>query len=506
MPDDATATAQRSRARVPHPRHLTERLARLWGDMAAAIRVRPVRMGLLGTLLMALGSLTPAYLPQASPYWPTMRALGLDTWWARAFGTALVIAAVALLIHAWFRLRPTIYHDVKHWAVLAWWSLPLLPAPPIFSHDAYSYAAQGWLVHNGLNPYWTSPSVLPGAFADQVAWVWRFTPAPYGPLSLQISTWLVELARLNPYYSAVLMRVPALIGVAMIVFFLPRIARELHVDPADVAWFSTINPLLVVDFVGGAHNDALMMGFVIWGLYLAYRGRFLPALLAVGVGMAIKQPALLAAYPVAIIHSGWASWRWRDVARFLPRALFAFAVVIAVFAAISVATGLGFGWMNAVTVPGMVVTLAPFSMLGWAISSALDAAGVDRLAPLAAGAAQVVGVVIAAVILVWLAVTRSRTEPMRFLSWGYLAVAVFGPALHTWYLLWGGLLLPLTRPSPRLWRVAAIVTAVLLVYGASNLAWRNDAVALALAAMAAAAVWLYVRARRGRETHAAPDR
>ena len=108
------------------------------------------------------------------------------------------------------------------------------------------------------------------------------------------------------------------------------------------------------------------------------------------------------------------------------------------------------------------------------------------------------GTALAAVSLVWLAVTRARTQPVRFLSWGYLAVAIFGPAMHTWYLLWGGLLLPLTRPSRRLWRVAAVVTAVTLVYGAGNLAWRNDAVALAFAALAAAGLWLVVRAQQRR--------
>lgn len=204
--------------------------AQRFDDMVAAIKLAPVRLGLLGTFLLALGALTPAYLPQASPFWPTFRALGVDNWGVRAFGTALVIAAVGFLIVAWLRLRPTIYVDVKHWAVLAWWSLPLLGAPPIFSHDAYSYAAHGWLMHNGLNPYLTSPSVLPGAFADQVAWVWRYTPTPYGPLALQVSAWLVELAGLNPYFSAVLMRLPALVGVALVVHYLPRIGRLMGVS------------------------------------------------------------------------------------------------------------------------------------------------------------------------------------------------------------------------------------------------------------------------------------
>lgn len=478
------------------------RLSAAWADARAAIGLRPVQAGLLGTALLALGSLTPAYLPQSSPYWGPARALGLDTWWAKAFGTALVIAAVALLIVAWFRLRPSVYVGVKHWAVLAWWSLPLLLAPPVFSHDAYSYAAQGWLIHNGLNPYETSPSVLPGPFADQVAWLWRYTPAPYGPLALQLSHGLVLLAGLNPYYSAVLMRLPALLGVVLIVTYLPRVARLAGVDPREVAWFSTINPLLLIDFVGGAHNDALMMGLVVLALHVALRGGFFPALVIVGVAGTIKQPAMLAAFPVAVIGSGWSGWTPRELARFAPRGLFALAVVLGTFALVSLATGLGFGWFNAVTVPGSIVTLAPFSLLGWLAQSLLDLAGLDPTGRLALTVVHSMGLGLMVGAVGYLILRFGRTEPLAFLAWAYLAIALLGPALHSWYLLWGGLLLPLARPSPAVIRVAATVVAVLLVYGAGNLAWRNDAVALALAALAAASIALYRRrqARRGRES------
>ncbi|WP_052462160.1 polyprenol phosphomannose-dependent alpha 1,6 mannosyltransferase MptB [Nigerium massiliense] len=474
-------------------------LARFGRDMAAAWRYGAVRQGLLGTILLVLGSLTPAYLPQSSPYWGPARALGLDSTWAKVVGTAMVLAAVALLMVAWFRLRPLVYVRVKHWAVLLWWSLPLLPAPPIFSHDAYSYAAQGWLIHNGFNPYESAPGFLPGAFADQVAWVWRYTTAPYGPLALQISHGIVLLAGLNPYYSAVLMRVPAVIGVALIVYFLPRIAHELRINPRDVAWFSIINPLVVIDYVGGAHNDALMMGLVVWGIYLAYRGRFLYALIVVGVAMAVKQPALLAAFPVAIVRSGWSSWEPKRVAKFVGRALFAFAVVIGVFSLISVLSGLGFGWIRAVSVPGSIMTMAPFSLLGFGLQALVNLAGVDPTGRAVIGGSQTVGVALSFLLIGYLAIKKARTEPMTFLSWSYLAFAFFGPALHPWYLTWGGLLLPLTKPSPRVWKVAAGVTSVLLVYGAGNLAWRNDAVALAFAALAAAGIVIDRRRHPRRE-------
>ncbi len=472
------------------------RLAVLGADMAAAIRLRPVRIGLVGTILLALGSLSPAYLPQASPYWPTMRALGLDSDLARVLATGMVIGAVGLLIVAWYRLRPAVYRDVKHWAVLVWWSIPLLVAPPIFSHDAYSYAAQGWLIHNGLNPYEVSPSVLPGPFADQVAWLWRYTPAPYGPLGLTISHGLVDLAGLNPYYSAVAQRIPALVGVGLIVHLLPRIARQMGLDPRRTAWFATINPLMVIDLVGGAHNDALMMGLVVLGIWCAYRGWLWVAILAVGVGMAVKQPALLAALPVAVIGSGWASWRPPDVLRFLPRALLVLAGVVGVFAGVSALTGLGFGWLNAVSVPGMIMTLAPFSILGWVLHQGFEAAGLRAWADLTGPVMKAISYAVAFGLLAWLAIRFLRTRPITFLAWGYLAFAVFGPALHTWYLLWGALFLPLARTSARTLRAAAVLTSVLLVYGAGNLAWRNDAVALALAAVAATGVWLVLRRRR----------
>lgn len=487
----------RRRASGRPRRSLRDWLLHFVEGMRDAIAIKPVRLGLLGSVLLAIGSLTPAYLPQASPYWPYMRALGLDTWGAKAAGTGLVIAAVAALMIAWFRMRSYVYTETKHWAVLLWWSLPLLLAPPIFSHDAYSYAAQGWLIHNGFNPYESGPGFLPGPFADQVAWVWRYTTAPYGPLALQMSHWLVLLAGLNPYYSAVAMRIPALAGVAMIGFFLPRIAHYIKVDPRDVAWFSIINPLVVIDFVGGAHNDALMMGLVIWALYWAYRGHFWGALIMVGTAMAIKQPALLATVPIAVIGSGWQGLRVKGTfnipgtLKFTGRLLLSFAVVIGTFSAISVATGLGFGWISAVSVPGSIVTLAPTSLLGWLIQTLLDLAALDPTGRMAFNVTQTAGLVVVVIFVTWLFLRLGHRRPLTFLSWSYLAFAILGPALHPWYLTWGGLLLPLARPSVRVMRWAAAVTTVLLIYGAGNLAWRNDAVALALAAIAAGLLIFY---------------
>jgi alpha-1,6-mannosyltransferase len=450
----------------------------------------------VGSALLFLGSLTPAYLPQNSPWWDSMRGLGLDNWPAKAFGTGLVVAGVALLVEAWFKLRPSLYHEVKHWPITLLWSLPLLLAPPIFSHDAYAYAAEGWLLQNGLNPYTNPISVLPGPFADQAAWLWRYTTAMYPPLSLEMFHGLVILAGNNPYYSAMAMRIPALVGVALIAYFLPRLAIRMGADVQMTAWFSTVNPLVIIDFVGGAHNDALMMGLVVLALWLAFRQRFWWAAVLVGVAACIKQPAILAFYPVALIGHPWRTFRWRDTSRALGRLMLSLGVSVAAFVAISLASGLGFGWIGAADVPGRVVTLAPFTLVGAGLQFVLDYLGQPGAGEAAMIGFRSLGLVLTALCIGWLGLTVGRRRPVTFLSWSYLVFAFGGIALNSWYLTWGGLLLPLTKPNERITGTAVTVTTVLLAYGAGNLAWRNDAVALGFAGLALILVLLY---RHGQE-------
>lgn len=494
-----------------HPRSAAERPHRAWApvrflqehwrEIADAWRLPAVRRGCYGSALIALGAFSPAYLPRSSPFWRMLAAINAEGTPAKVIGTLVTVLGAFLLVDAWIRVRPrqvhsgqSIYRDFKHWAVLVIWGAPLLLAPPVFSHDAYSYAAQGWLVHNLINPYDVGPGVLPGGFADQVAWVWRFTRTPYGPLSLQIQHALVDLSGYQPYLSAVLMRVPALLGVVLIGLLLPRIATQMRLDPALAAWFGVANPLLVINFIGGAHNDALMVGLMVVGLWLARwpgPGRaarlngwwWLAGSIMIGVAATIKQPAFLAAYAVPLIARAWYSWQLREVLITAARVLISFALAIGTFVLITWATGLGFGWVNAVNVPGMVVTVSPFTLLGLAVQQVLNLFGLDATGHAAIRISRTIGLACGAVLITIMAFTIARRRPVSFLSWGYLTVAFCAPALHSWYVLWGGTLLPLTRMRAGTLRLAVWTTLVLLSYDAINMSWRNDAVAIGIAAM-----------------------
>jgi len=514
----------------------TDQLRKLCADLAGAWRVRHVKQGLVGTCLIALGALSPAYLPRSTPLWLWLSPLQAHATAWRVSGTIITMLGTLLLVDAWFRLRPPGLADkpshpgqtlserltewwrainlpsppligdlgrmpARGWATLFCWVLPLLVAPPVFSQDAYSYAAQGWIVHNGLNPYAVGPGMLPGGFADQVASEWRMTPAPYGPLSLRISEALVNATNCSPYLAAWAERLPALLGVVMIGFFLPRIAHRMGADEHFAAWFALLNPMLVISFVGGAHNDALMMGFVVAGLWLAGLGRRHPAdatravvpwawlggALLIGVGAAVKQPALLAAYALPFMSHPWKSWGLRDVVVSVARSFTSLALAVGMFCLVTLASGLGFGWVNAVNVPGRSVTVAPFTLAGLGIWHVTDWFGLGLDQSHLIAQARAVGVVVGIVILLFLALTLARRQPLAFMAWGYVTAALTGPALRTWYVQWSLTLLPLTRMNATMVRLSVWATLVMLGFDAMYMSMRNSAVAVCVGALLAMA-------------------
>ncbi|MDO5066625.1 MAG: polyprenol phosphomannose-dependent alpha 1,6 mannosyltransferase MptB [Propionibacteriaceae bacterium] len=477
---------------------LAERMPGAWQALQVAFRQRVVRFGLLGSVLLVLGSLTPAYLPQVSPLTRFMASLGFDGPVFKWAGTVLTMLGLGLLMEFWLRIRPARREargqpQLRHWAVLVIVGAPMLIAPPIFSHDAYSYAAQGWLLQAHLDPYLVGPGTLPGQFADQVAWVWRHTPAPYGPLAIKMSQGLILITSLDPYWSVVIMRIPALLGVALIGWCTPRIARRCSINPAAASWFVLTNPIVIIDFIGGAHNDSLMTGLMVLGIWVTMRYRlWVWGAAIIGAAAAIKQPAFLAAVALPFLVKPWNSWKPREVAVAAGRSLLSLAVAVTVFAVLSIATGLGFGWINAVNVPGMVDTVSPSTIIGHIIQYPVNLLGLDPGGRTVIGVVRAVFMCVAAVGIVWLAVKHLGQRPLHFVSWALLLFAFCAPALHTWYVLWGGVLFPVTRPSTRVLRIAIVVTGVLLGYAAMNFALRNEAWLLALVLMWA--TWESVRA------------
>ncbi|MFE2102362.1 polyprenol phosphomannose-dependent alpha 1,6 mannosyltransferase MptB [Streptomyces sp. NPDC059468] len=408
-------------------------------------------LGLAGTAFLALGGETAGALPVEDLLAPAsaQAALGLVGVY---FGVVLLIAAWVLLGRLVRGPQPPTQRSLL--VVLAVWAAPLLLAPPLFSRDVYSYLAQGAMVDAHMDVYAQGPAQLGGPLADEVAPVWQHTAAPYGPAFLWLASALSGLTRGELPAGLIGMRLVALLGVTLMAAALPRLARHSGADPAAALWLGALNPLVLLHLVAGAHNDALMLGLLGLGL-VAARGRW-PVLGAVLVTLAalVKAPAALGLIAVVVLQI-----RTRRTP--LWATLTTAAAAVATTVAATAVAGTGYGWIRALDTPVSPHNWALTSLLGRATGALLGRLGSD-LAPLAVPVWHLLGLAVtaAAIVLIWL---RLRVRPVYALGLSLLAVAVFGPAIRPWYVLWGLFLIAAAAPSTSVrHRVAALAGVLAL--------------------------------------------
>ena len=95
--------------------------------------------------------------------------------------------------------------------------------------------------------------------------IWRDTPAPYGPLFLVVGRGITALTGNDVVLGIFAYRVLALVGLALIIWTLPRLARRCGVDVGLALWLGVGNPLVLFHLVSGIHNESLMIGLMLAG-------------------------------------------------------------------------------------------------------------------------------------------------------------------------------------------------------------------------------------------------
>src|SRR5207248_579073 len=107
--------------------------------------------------------------------------------------------------------------------------------------------------------------------------------------------------------------------------FAPRFALPMV---ALFAW----NPLLLFEFSGNGHNDALLLTFLLLAVYLAARGWLLPALVALSLSAMVKFVTVLI-LPLFVLY--WVrrqATRRRQAGALLAGALVPLGVAAALYA------------------------------------------------------------------------------------------------------------------------------------------------------------------------------
>ena len=407
-------------------------------------------LGLVGVLILAGGGFFAGAFPQHRKDFSFSRALSVTE-----LATIAAYGGLVLFVVAWLRLGRLVgtedgpsLRELR--GTVLRWAAPLLVAPPLFSKDVYSYAAQGAMVLHHADPYTYGPDNAPLFFSplkENVDELWQDTPAPYGPVFLVLAARMLRLTGESTWAAVFGLRVLCALGVVLLLIYVPRLARHLGVNPQAATWLGVLNPLVLIHLVGGGHNDALLIGFMVMGLVLVLDGLPILGVLAISVALLVKAPAGLA---LAFVIPLWAQ-QLTGRLRLTRATLLTGATAAAAVTGISTVCGLGYGWVHALQTPGQVrnwlsatTTLGQFTgLLG-----ELFGAGDHMNGAIAAwrGAGGLVAVLVCAALL-W---RSRRIGPVVALGMGLIAVVALGPVVQPWYLLWGFVVLAAASTDPAL--------------------------------------------------------
>jgi alpha-1,6-mannosyltransferase len=445
--------------------------------------------GATGTVLMAIGALGAGARPVVQDPTFGVRLLNLpsriQTVSLTMTTTGAVMMALAWLMLGRFALgnRRMSRGDLDRTLLL--WTLPLLIAPPMYSKDVYSYLAQSQISLEGLDPYRVGPASglgLSHVFTLSVPTLWRETPAPYGPLFLWIGRGISSLTGENIVAAVLCHRLVVLIGVGLIVWATPRLARRCGVAEVSALWLGAANPLLIMHLVAGVHNEALMLGLMLAGAEFALRGINAPQLLPASwrpgpgwepLGMLVagavlitlssqvKLPSLLALGFVTVALAYRCGGNLRAL---LLAAGGMTALSLAVMALVGWASGLGFGWIYTLGTANVVRSwMSPPTLLALGTGQVGILLGLGDHTTAVLGLTRAIGVLIITIMVAWLllAVFRGRLHPIGGLGVALGITVLLFPVVQPWYLLWA--IIPLAAWATRTgFRVAAIVISLVV--------------------------------------------
>jgi hypothetical protein len=247
----------------------------------------------------------------------------------------------------------------------------------------------------------------------------------------------------------------------MLAVSVPRLAHAHGIAPQKALWLVVLNPLVLMHFVAGAHNDALMVGLMVAGLALAAERHPVQGVLLIGMAGAVK--------PIALVVLPFAGLLWAGVRAGWPQRIWAWirasVLVLAVFGALSWVAGVDLGWVTSLSTPGTVRTwLSPPTALGMAVGNLVQWLGVGTVDG-AISFFRFVAMAVGALIALWLVLRPEGRSPVRGAGLVLLTIVALGPVVQPWYLLWALPLLAATGLTGAQLRGVMVLTAVLVVHG-----------------------------------------
>lgn len=442
---------------------------------SARFPYRTIAMGIIGSTLLMLASLGAGGILIRDPVVGAGPLSWIRYGHGKALATGLLYVGFGLVVWAWVRLgRYVLAGRITSTPIVVaalTWMAPLLIAPPLFTRDVFSYLGQGAQLLHGLDPYSYGPAeldTLPEVVRN-VHPLWQTTPAPYGPLFLLIAKNIVGVTGNNMIAGVLVTRIVLLIGLAGMLWALPRLVRHLGGSLPVTLWLAIASPMTVIHLVGGPHNDLLMLAFLTIGVLAALERKHVLAVVLVTIGMLIKPTAALA-LPFLV-------WVWANhlpAEQSLTRRFFtAVTPALGIFGVVFVAgtwVSLGsfnLGWVTGLQAPQIIANWLNFPTgIGEIVYTLVNIVVDVEASPFVAVTRGIAWAALAVIIVwQWWLARHGGNDAIRRMALTLLAVAILAPPTLPWYLTWGFVVL-----SAFSWRrsylavVVAVSMFLVLVY------------------------------------------
>ncbi len=405
-----------------------------------------VMLGVVATVLIALGgSLAGAAVPGetgqlwAVPSIPVRPSIDV------VVALAMFYAGVILLVRAWLRLRRETLRDgltvLMVVGITIVWSLPLLVGPPLGSRDVYAYTAQGRAAAEGVDVYQAGPGELgDDPVLEPLDPIYLDAPVVYGPVFVALSAEVSERTNGGVMASVYVYRALAVMSLAVAAAAVRDLARRSGRNEADAMVLTIANPLVLLHIVSGAHNESLMLAFLMTGVAVGLRPRWR------GVGIALCAFAATIKVP-AVLGAAFLAWPWVIAATGrsmqLLRLLAAGVGTLAVIAVATRSTPWGWGWIDALLDADPVDAYLSITRLSGGAFSLLTGADDDSVLVVARAIGMLITVMVAAYLLL-----RGKHLPTA-LGVSLLVMAILHPTTQPWYLTWGLLLVAAASAGER---------------------------------------------------------
>ena len=217
----------------------------------------------------------------------------------------------------------------------------------------------------------------------------------------------------------------------MCVYYVPKLA-ELHgINPNRALWLTAANPLFLTNFIASIHNDALMIGLALGGLYYAATKRGVLGIVLVTLSVGIKPITLIFLPFIGLMWAGkGASWPRKFLYWFLTAGL-----SLGLLAILGVVNGLGFGWVGALSTPGSVwIWYAPVGFVGLIVATLGNSLGLPGWS--FADVVHTIGRLASLAVVVWLMFVGDYSRLVRRLALAFAAIVMLAPMIQSWYVVW----------------------------------------------------------------------